>query len=487
MKNKAILAILLFALALRLYHIDFPICGYHAWRQADTAAMAINFYENGFHLFTPQIDWGGNSAGYVETEFPIYSYLVSLCDLLTGPMDFWGRLISVVLSIATIYGLYLLVRKFIDEKTALLAALFYAVIPLSIYYSRTVMPESGMLMCSVYGLYFFSEWIDTGTARAYLASLFFLTMAALLKLPALYLGLPAVFLAQSKFGGGVFKQWRLWLFAGILVVPVALWYYHAHEIFKASGLTFGIWDFGKGKWGNVSPLLTVKFYNDIFFKSIAERHLTYPGFIFFVAGLFVPRKSKRERVFDWWLVAVLVYFGIVATGNQIHEYYQLPFILPAAVFAGKSLAWCFASEPLGAKFGKNKTVLSLACLLAVAIPILSAIRYTDYMKAETVDQPLFRLGAAVQSATASDDLVVAVDEGDPVILYRCGRKGWHASADELSAQSLHTRQTDGAKYLVGLKSSFDDAKRNASLARLLREDSVVVQTNEYFIVSFAQR
>jgi hypothetical protein len=346
------------------------------------------------------------------------------------------------------------------------------------------MPESGMLMCSVYGLYFFSEWLDRGKATAYLASLFFLTMAALLKLPALYLGLPVVFLAQSKFGSGFLRHWRLWLFAGILVVPVPLWYYHAHEVFKSSGLTFGIWDFGKGKWGNVSPLLTIKFYNDIFFKSIAERHLTYPGFVFFVAGLFVPRKSKRERLFDWWLVAVLVYFCIVATGNQIHEYYQLPFILPASVFVGKAVAWCFASEPLGEKFRKHKIVFVTACLLTAAIPVLSAIRYTDYMNAETVDQPLFRLGAAVQLATAAHDLVVAVDEGDPVVLYRCGRKGWHASADELSAQSLHTRQSDGAKYLVGLKSSFDDAKRNAALARVLREDSVVVQTSEYFIVKF---
>ena len=42
--------------------------GAQSWRQADTAAMARNYYENGHNFFYPQIDWGGNSAGFVETD-----------------------------------------------------------------------------------------------------------------------------------------------------------------------------------------------------------------------------------------------------------------------------------------------------------------------------------------------------------------------------------------------------------------------------------
>ncbi|MBC1240711.1 hypothetical protein, partial [Nostoc sp. 2RC] len=70
LQNSPLLFLLTLAIAIRIYNINSPIIGIHSWRQSDTAAMARNFYENNFNLFYPQIDWGGNSPGYCETEFP---------------------------------------------------------------------------------------------------------------------------------------------------------------------------------------------------------------------------------------------------------------------------------------------------------------------------------------------------------------------------------------------------------------------------------
>jgi hypothetical protein len=42
--------LILIAIAVRLIGITAPIIGIHAWRQADTAAIARNFYENGFNF-----------------------------------------------------------------------------------------------------------------------------------------------------------------------------------------------------------------------------------------------------------------------------------------------------------------------------------------------------------------------------------------------------------------------------------------------------
>ena len=57
------------AAALRLVHLHAPVLGVHSWRQADTAAIARNAHLNHLPLWTPQIDWGGASAGFVESEF----------------------------------------------------------------------------------------------------------------------------------------------------------------------------------------------------------------------------------------------------------------------------------------------------------------------------------------------------------------------------------------------------------------------------------
>ena len=483
MNSRTILAgIVLLALAVRLYHVTFPVAGFAAWRQADTAAMAKNFYENGFDISRPQIDWGGNSAGYVETEFPLYSYLISLLYAAFAPDDMWGRLLSVVFSLGAVAALYLLVKKNLGEFTACSAAIVYAVLPLNIFYARAIMPESMMLMCSILGVYFFSEWVDRGRVTAFFMSAGCIACAALLKLTALYLGVPLLFLAWQKYGATFLRRPILWVYSALVLIPVVFWYYHAHQLFHESGLSFGIWDYGTGKWGNFSPLLTFKFYNDVFFKSIAERHLTYPGFMLFVIGLFIRRQRTEEKLFDWWLVGVLVFFAIVTRGNQVHEYYQLPFTIPAVIFIAKTLNKFLSPGNIGSYWRTRRPAFIAIALCTALVPVLGFMRYQNYMSGERLDGSIFELGNAVRQATESGALVVAVDESDPVVLYRCGRRGWHASPDQLTDSLLIQRQKEGARYLVGTMDFFDSDERKARLQALIRKLSAVAEEPNYFII-----
>lgn len=483
MNKYIILGILLLALIFRLYHIDFPVAGWHSWRQADTAAMARNFYENGFDLLQPQIDWGGNSTGVVESEFPAYSFLVSLLYVVFGINDAWGRLLSAIFSLVTIYGLYLLIRKYLSYSVAFWSAFIYTVIPLNIYYSRAFMPESSMLMCSVWGIYWFSQWVDQGNLGHFLLSALAVSLAILLKIPTLYLGLPMIYLAWLRFRKSTLKTRMLWLHASIVLIPVALWYYHAHQLFLQSGLSYGIWGFGTDKWGNFDIILTLKFYNDIFLKSIAERHLTYAGFIPFLVGLFIKRTRQGERLFDFWLIAVVIYFLIVAKGNQVHEYYQLPFVLPAVVYAGKAFSKYLPLDSLRASFKTKPMLSTFFSLCLVGVVILSYLRYDRFMKSETFDTSLFRLSSAVQKITQKHDLVIAVSEQNPIVLYRCNRKGWNSSVDQLDSMFIAARRTNGAKYLIGETPLFDTHEREKTLQWLLDSYRVVKKGKDQFVIA----
>lgn len=478
-----IFAILLLALLVRLYHVNFPVAGWHSWRQADTAAMARNFYENGFDFLHPQIDWGGNSSGVVESEFPAYPFLVSLFYAVFGPNDAWGRFLSVIFSLFTIYGLYLLVRKYLSNSVALWSAFIYAIIPLNIYYSRAFMPESAMLMCSVLGIHWFSQWLDEDRLDYFILSCCAVSLAILLKIPTLYLGLPLLYLAWLKFGKSTFKTGVLWLFAFLVLLPVALWYYHAHQLFLQSGLTFGIWGFGTDKWGNLDIILTLRFYNDIFFKSIAERHLTYAGFIPFLIGLFIWRNTKAERLFDFWLIAVIIYFLIVAKGNQVHEYYQLPFILPAVVYIGKVFSIFLPLDSLRLSFPSKRLLSIFFSLCLVGIIVLSYLRYDRFINSETYDSSLFRLAEAVQRVTQKHDLIIAVSEYNPIVLYRCNRKGWNSSVDQLDSTFIDARRTNGAKYLIGEIPVFETPERERTLQWLLDSYEVLAKGKDYFVIA----
>jgi 4-amino-4-deoxy-L-arabinose transferase-like glycosyltransferase len=515
LRLKPIHYILLFSLLIRLYHIDFPVSGWHAWRQADTASIAKNFYENGFNILYPQINWGGNTPGYVESEFQVFPFLVSLLYLVFGVNDMWGRVLALVCSLFTIYGLYLLTRKLISGRVALWSAFIYAIIPLNIYYSRAYMPESMMLMCIVLGIYYFSEWLDVfnpersrmeqsrkgqnmdtpertcgapGASRRvtwfyFIISAFFVSLAILIKIPTLYIGLPLLYLAYRKYGWKTFVNPRLWLYAVLVLTPVFVWYWHAHNIFSTNGLSFGIWGFGEDKWGNVNLLIQPAFYNDVIFKSIAERHLTYAGFIPFLIGLFIKREKEGEKLFDWWLISCVVYLLIVAGGNKAHEYYQLPVILAASVFAGKAFSKYLSLTNIKQSHLAHKLRFTFFALCLLLIPVLSFLRVSNFLTRETYDGTDFKIANGVKLNSLKDDLIITVSNNSPIYLYLCERKGWATVPEAVDSLYIAGKIEEGAKLLAGDKSYFVSARGMQNMERAMKNFPVLKDDKDYFLIN----
>jgi 4-amino-4-deoxy-L-arabinose transferase-like glycosyltransferase len=361
-----------------------------------------------------------------------------------------GRIVSLIFSVLTVYGLYLLVRKIINEQTSLWSAFIYAVLPLNIFYGRAFMPESAMLMCSVYAIYFFSEWLDKEKAKYFVCAAMFTSLAALIKLPSLYLGLPLLYLAFQKYRFAQFKNWKLYLLAVLIVTPAVLWYYHAHQLLLNGGVSFGIWTYGQDKWGMFSLLINPSWYNDIFLKSFAERHVTYAGFVLFLWGIFIKREHQREKLFDWWLIAVLVYIFIAAQAHRAQEYYTLPIDLPASVFIGKVLAKYLPMEKLKEAFksSKLKSTFALVCLLLVCV--LSYLRVARILNGESWNSPVLKIADAVKKETAPDDLIITVSDGNPVYLYQSHRRGWTMTNEQAKGpEVLFELKNKGAKWITG--------------------------------------
>jgi 4-amino-4-deoxy-L-arabinose transferase-like glycosyltransferase len=420
--RRTLFVVILLSIAVRFVNIDSTVIGWHSWRQADTAALARNFHDSGEGILYPRADWGG--GGYVETEFQAYTYLVSLMYGIVGVHEAIGRLISVLFSILAIAGVYFLARRFYDENVGLIASTVYAVLPLTMFYGRAFMPESMMLSLIIWGLYFFDRWRESQQWTDMSVAWVLLTLAVLLKIPTLYIGMPLLFIA-STHGGGLLqalRSLRLWLFAAALVAATALWYAHAYSLFLQTGNTFGIWTGSTNKWGEYDSLLTVKFYNDILFKSIAERHLTWPGTVLLIGGLFVRRASRREWFAEWWMLAVLVYFLVVNKGNQVHEYYQLPFIPPAAIVIARMLEALRAHLP---RLQRNarRFAATMSIVLIAALLLLSGMRYNALLAGER-DSAIIEFAAMAQRRIPDDAKVLTVGDGNPLLLYLLHRKGW---------------------------------------------------------------
>lgn len=481
--NKVLLGILIAAALVRIYHIDFPVAGWHAWRQSDTAGIAWNFVESGFRLLYPQVIWSGSTSGYIEAEFQIYPYIVALLHAAFGMTDLWGRAVSVIFALSTTVVLYSLVRRILDKRVALWSAALYAFLPLNMYYGRAFMPESMMLFCISCGILFFHRWLDSEKWIDFVIAWVALTLAALIKLPALHVGLPLVFLAWQRDKWTFALKLKNWLLAGSVVLPVVLWYLHADALYEDSGLTFGIWNFSERKFGARDLLLTASFYDTVFLRNIGGRHLTYIGFLVFLVGLFVKRKTAPERLFDWWLAGSVIMILVVGKHNLEHDYYQLPFTLAASVFIAKVFSRHLSLKEWRGASSRHRIRMLVLAMCIPAILTLSVHRWLPLMRMESPDAPLLQLARVTRAHTADGDRIVALSTGNPEMLYASKRRGWIVAPDTVHVSLLERLSDEGAVAAVGYSFDFNSSERTSRLQAIASRFPVIAMNENYFIVS----
>ena len=325
----------------RLYHFHSAIDDHHVWRQTDTAAISRNFFEEDFNILHPRIDWRGNTTGEVECEFPLYQWLVAGFYKITGNVqEEAGRGLSIISFIVTLVLLYRLSREYFGKLSASLSVIILSFLPMAIFFTRAFMPESMMLMGTLGTLYYYKKYIELNSTRCLLMSIMFGMIAFSVKIPSLYIGIPMMAIALDKDGFKTFKRIGNWVYAVLTLLPTAGWYLHSHNLYKKTGLTFGIWDIGHDKWGNLNIWTGAELYKTLLGRMWGSL-FTSTGFILLVSSIFIlffSRKIKEKKIMLWWLFSLTIYFMLIARGNLIHDYYQLPFILPASILVGFGLS-----------------------------------------------------------------------------------------------------------------------------------------------------
>jgi hypothetical protein len=448
-----LLALLVVGLGIRLIAMTQPFVDSWSWRQADGAMIAESFYRHGFNLWYPQINWAGPAPGYVGTEFPLVPFLAAVGYLPFGVQDWIGRAISVAFFMASVPFLYLLVRQISNARSGLLTAGVYSLTPLSVFTSRSFMPDMASLSCSLAALYLFAAWL----ARAPHPCLFLATslatgLAILVKAPAVIIGLPLFYMAWQTYGAQLFRQRALWGFSALSLLPPMIWYTHAYLISRTH---YPYHFFGE----HSLALMDVAWYQNILQVTI-HRSLTPMAFAAMLLGSLLPVRAPFGRVFHWWCVAILLFTVMAGRGSGAHPWYQLPLVPVAAAFTGLLLDTVVRQL---ARWVGVKTALATTCLLfflpfaALSYRALGPL-YTPWAI------PLRQAGQALAQLAPPAGLILAADYGDASLLYYSRRKGWHFP--EISWRGRHprdshhlireleSRRQEGANYLVLTRYTF---------------------------------
>ncbi len=345
----------------RTYRIDAPLFEYRHYRPMDTAALARNFLEGRMNILYPQVDWRGTSSGYAEAEFQAWSFTVAALYHVFGEHLWIGRALNIAVYVASAWILFSLVRRLFGELAGLGAVGVYTVAPLAFFFTRTYQADALIALGVLAGVWFMLLWTeDPGRWWALLASAIGVVLAALIKPPSLYVGLPLVWLCHRRLGWRFLTRPELWLYALLVILSPVLWYLWALSLWDIHGNTFGV--LGKHTvlafWGPLDPRWLR--LGGRLVARIADRQCTPPGLVLLGLGLYTSLRGRRGRLLWVWLLGFLVYIVLVPRGNNGHDYYQLQLVFILAAFMGLGAARLWGGAGLG------RLALGLVALGAVA-------------------------------------------------------------------------------------------------------------------------
>ncbi|WP_257929429.1 ArnT family glycosyltransferase [Synechococcus sp. CC9605] len=438
---------------LRLVQIWMPVLGVHSWRQADTAAMARHFSLAGTPIWLPQVDWGGASAGFVESEFPLYPFLVSRLYGLVGLHEWLGRGLSVFCSALTIWLVMRLGRRWFNPEAGWWAGLAFAIAPLGVYFGRAFQAEALLLICAAGALESLSLWRERRLPWALALSWVCFTSAGLIKvIPLLWLGLPLLVVQLSSNPQGqappqqtlpslvlrLLGRPGFWLYIGTSLMAIAGWYWHAHQLGQASGLSFGFWGSGADR-SSISLLLDLNGWINLLVR-LSLRLLALVGVPFLLIGLRASWRSGGGQIAISGLVGVLLCTIATMRSSTIHEYYQLPLLLFSSPLIG--LGW----QTWHQRRPRWQPRLLIGLALVVSLTVLSL----DYWAVEHRQRDAWMpLALTIRRDLPSEARIVSVTSTDPTLLNLARRQGWLISSKQLTPERLQRWKRSGASHLAG--------------------------------------
>ncbi len=454
------IAILVFVTTLArmriFFHPDEAVLG---WRPADNASIALNYLRNGFHFLHPQIFWGGNGPGYVETEFPIVQYCTAVLYRIFGVHDLVAMIIPFFSAIGVVIVVYLIAAELFDTPTGLVAGIVVAVSPGLSMYSKTFNVDPSMLFFSVLGMYTLIRWVNEEKPVFFYVSALAVSMSILLKPTAMLLSVPIAYVFVRKYGRTLLKQKEVLLYGMLALIPPVHWYIYAHMIYLISHNTFGILSGGMLKLSTPGELTSAEFYRHIL-ERVVVYQITPLSFLFFLRGCFVRHRESLTYVLLFWLLAVVAYVLVVGRGALWGENYLLPFIPPVALLTGVGFFKVISKieSRLHALNPRLVVWVGIAVVWLVSDRVSTLVyRQHDFM--EHISEVERRSALAMSKVMEPKSLIIVVNPlmndvtpetsmTPPDVFYFTGHRGWYLATSWLSDNTIEGLRAKGARYFV---------------------------------------
>jgi 4-amino-4-deoxy-L-arabinose transferase-like glycosyltransferase len=376
MKSKAILGlILLSGLLLRIYSLDFPSIGYHNMKENEYLSMAQEMNRTKDYI-TRRIyfyhSFKDNPIMRLYPQPPMISYQTLIAWNLLGE-NLWGaRLFNVLFGLAGIVVVYSIALLLFGSITyALSCAFLLAIMPLAVFFSRNLQPESPAFFLMILGNLFYLNFLVNFKKRWLLLGGLAFSFAWAYKFSFLIGIFPFLFcipfrnITKNKLS--LVKYLLTICLSYIPVLLSILWIKHVGqwefeqlarvkllEVFSSPYWEkYGrmIWWYTRGE--NFTPVFT---------------WLTCLGIII----AFAKRKGLLNRYIIGWTATLIPYSMIFSDYINQHNYYQMPFL--GLVCLSSTYSLVFIAGIIKKVLRKEVFIFILALtIILAAFPVYSAI------------------------------------------------------------------------------------------------------------------
>ena len=328
------------ALLLRLYHIDNPLLDFHPARQYRSALKARAYY---FDSLKSIPEWRKNIAkidwdSLHTLEPPLMEHLASLSYRFAGGEKLWiPRVLSCLFWLVGGVFLYLLAKRIFSSEAALFSVALYLFFPFGILASRSIQPDSLMVMGLLISLFSIIRYYEQPSFLRLFVTVVICALAVLIKFVSFFV-IVGAFIFIGLYTQG-FRRFivnpHILLFIIINIIFSLI--YSLHAIFISKSLYYVA-------RGDIIP----HFLNKAFFWKGwltligivlgpgripgLSRMAGYVIFMVAILGLFTVRdKISRATLYGIWS-GYLVFCLVFSYTTHTHDYWHLQ-LLPIAALS----------------------------------------------------------------------------------------------------------------------------------------------------------
>ena len=354
---------------------------------------------------------------------PVYDIVAAFYYLLIGPSVFAGRLVAVTFSVLSILVVYEIANRLYNAKTALIAAIFFGVMPGVVFLSRLAMIETLLLFIFSLSMLFFFSWIRTGRERDRIISIAALAGGVAVKYQMLVV-VPIIMLLGMYFWKREYLKTELKsylrfprivaLIAAAVVVGVV-----AYALLSSGLLNTLLYAIREGT--AEKAVYSVRYPTPIFYlieMTWADNIMHPVSLLLYVAGLagiglLVCRRKREDKFLLLWFTVVYVIFTLIP--NREWRYITIAFPV-LAIAAASLLTTAFdrlhkigqtAKNSLTRKWGAKLAAVILIAFTATGVYYSCADAY-NWVNANQFQVPVEQASYyAAQNLNQNQTLVVA--------------------------------------------------------------------------------